>query len=107
MKYTYEMRENIHIKQLKHLKHILATYVYNHCNICNIQMKHLETITETHLKQNMAPPVAIAYLVGNCDSQQATHGCSGEGEWWLDVVKNAMPERSLWTTLRRLEELGG
>jgi hypothetical protein len=24
------------MKQMKHFKQTLATYVYNHCNICNI-----------------------------------------------------------------------
>ena len=57
------------MKQLKYLKHILATYVYSHCNIRNVQMEHLETTSETHLKQNMAPPASMAYLVGNCGSQ--------------------------------------
>jgi uncharacterized pyridoxamine 5'-phosphate oxidase family protein len=45
---------NIQMKHLKHMfetpeiyacnmKHTLATCVYTHCNIRNIQMKHLET----------------------------------------------------------------
>jgi hypothetical protein len=38
---------NIRLKQLKHLKHTLATYVYNHCNICNIKIKHLQHTSET------------------------------------------------------------
>jgi hypothetical protein len=28
-------------KQMKHLEHALATYVYSHYNICSIQIKHL------------------------------------------------------------------
>ena len=67
------------MKQLKHLKNILATYVYSHCNIRNIQMKHMEITSETHLKQNMASPVAMAYLVGNNSSQQATLGAVERG----------------------------
>jgi hypothetical protein len=27
---------------MKHLKHMLSTYVYSHCNICNIMMKHIQ-----------------------------------------------------------------
>ena len=45
---------NIHLKQLKYLEQTLATYVYSHCNICNIliyfcniRMKHLQHISET------------------------------------------------------------
>jgi hypothetical protein len=41
-------------KQIKHLEHTLATYMYNHwiiCNIliyfCNIHMKHLQHTSET------------------------------------------------------------
>jgi hypothetical protein len=55
----------------------------------------------------MAPSIAMAYLVGNCDSQQAVLECSGEGGWRLDVVKNAAPDQSLWTLSRQLEELDG
>ena len=33
-------------KQVKHLKHTLATCVYNHCNICNIDVKHLQHTSE-------------------------------------------------------------
>jgi hypothetical protein len=72
------------MKRVKHMYETtktLATHVYRHWNICNIQMKHLETTFETHLKQNMALPAAMAYLVGNCGSQQAALGCSGEGGW--------------------------
>ena len=46
---------NIHLKkQMKHLEQTLATYVYSHCNICNISiyfctiyMKHLQHAYET------------------------------------------------------------
>ena len=41
-------------KQVKHWEQTFATYVYNHCNICNIQIyfcnihtKHLQHISET------------------------------------------------------------
>jgi hypothetical protein len=34
-------------KQVKHLEHMRATYVYSHCNICNIQTKHLQHTSET------------------------------------------------------------
>jgi hypothetical protein len=41
-------------KQMKHLEHMLATYMYNHCNMCNItiyfcniHMKHLQHTSET------------------------------------------------------------
>jgi hypothetical protein len=66
------------MKQLKHLKHILATYIYIHCNI---QMKLMETTSETHLKQNMASLVAMAYLVENCGSYQAVLGEREDGGW--------------------------
>jgi hypothetical protein len=32
---------NIRMKQMKQLEHTLATYVYSHYNICNIQIKTL------------------------------------------------------------------
>ena len=38
-------------RQMKHLRHafeILATYVYNHCNICNIHKKQLKHTFETN-----------------------------------------------------------
>jgi hypothetical protein len=35
------------MKQLKHLKNTLATYVYSHRNICNILIKHLQHMFET------------------------------------------------------------
>jgi hypothetical protein len=38
---------NIRLKQMKRLEHTLATYVYGHFNICNIQMKHLQHTFET------------------------------------------------------------
>jgi hypothetical protein len=68
---------------MKHIKHtdetteILEIYT---CNIRNIQMKHLEKISETHLKQNIAPPADMAYLVGNYGSQQAALGGAVERE---------------------------
>jgi hypothetical protein len=37
---------NIYLKQIKHLEHTLATYVYSHYNICNIQIKHLQPTSE-------------------------------------------------------------
>jgi hypothetical protein len=44
---TYVMFRKTHMnlrlkKQMKHLEQIVATYVYSHCNICNIYMKHLQ-----------------------------------------------------------------
>jgi hypothetical protein len=42
-------------------------------------MKHFETTSEIHLKQNMTLPTAMTYLVGNCDSLQAVLLCGGEG----------------------------
>jgi hypothetical protein len=38
---------NIRLKQVKHLEHTLATYVYSHYNICNIQIKHMQRLDET------------------------------------------------------------
>jgi hypothetical protein len=38
---------NIRLKRLKHLKHMLETYVYSHNSIWNIQMKHLKHTSET------------------------------------------------------------
>ena len=59
----------------------------------------------------MALPAAMAYLVGNCGSQQAVLGVPWRGRMvagkWLGTVQNATPEQSLWTTSRRLGELGG
>jgi hypothetical protein len=36
------------MKQLKYLEDTLATYVYRHCNICNIQMKHMHDPDEMY-----------------------------------------------------------
>jgi hypothetical protein len=46
---------NVHVKkQMKYLEQMLATYVYNHCNMCNIpiyfcniHIKHLQRTSET------------------------------------------------------------
>jgi hypothetical protein len=35
------------LKQMKHFEQTLATYVYNHCNMCNIHMKHTSKISKT------------------------------------------------------------
>jgi hypothetical protein len=35
------------MKQMKHLEHILTTYVYSHCNRCNIRMKHMQHPNKT------------------------------------------------------------
>jgi hypothetical protein len=50
-KYTCNIRLK---KQMKHLEQTLATYVYNHCNMCNIpfyffniHMKYLQHTSET------------------------------------------------------------
>jgi hypothetical protein len=32
--------------KVKQLKHTLQKYVYNHFNICNIQIKHLQHMSE-------------------------------------------------------------
>jgi hypothetical protein len=34
----------MYLKQVKHLEHVLATYVYSHCNI---EIKHLQHTSET------------------------------------------------------------
>jgi hypothetical protein len=41
------------MKQLKHLENTLATYVYSHCNICNIQMKHMQHPNENICNINL------------------------------------------------------
>jgi hypothetical protein len=45
---------NICLKQMKHLEHTIETYVYSHCNMCNIliyfcniDIKQLQHISET------------------------------------------------------------
>ena len=45
------------MKQLKHLENTLATYVYSHRNICNIQMKQLQ-----HLENTLA-----TYVCSHCN----------------------------------------
>ena len=40
-------------KQLKHFEQTLATYVYSHCNICNIHMKQCN-MRMKHLKHTLA-----------------------------------------------------
>jgi hypothetical protein len=41
------------MKQLKHLENTLATYVYNHYNICNIQIKTYATSKMKHMKHTL------------------------------------------------------
>jgi hypothetical protein len=67
-------------KQMKHWRHTLATYVYNHCNICNIpiyfcnirvkQLKHTSKASETfqiytcnmhHILVRSPPPSALGH----------------------------------------------
>jgi hypothetical protein len=67
-----------HVKHASETTNTLETYT---CNIRNIQMKHLKTTSKTHLKQNMAPPTAMTYLVGKCGSQQAWVTAVGGRAW--------------------------
>jgi hypothetical protein len=46
--------QHIRLEKMKHLEHTLETYVYSHCNMCNvpiyfcnIKMKHLQHPDET------------------------------------------------------------
>jgi hypothetical protein len=39
----------IRLKQMKHVEHTLETYVYSHCNICNIRpFCNIKTKYETY-----------------------------------------------------------
>ena len=106
------------MKQLKHtfetpetfacnMKHTFATCIYSHCNIHNIQMKHLKTYVWN--TWNTISSAATAYLVGNYSSQQAALGCRGRmaAAGQLGAMENAAPEESPWTTPHRRGELGG
>jgi hypothetical protein len=52
---------------MKHLQHMLAIYVYGHCNICNIQIKHLQYTFETaeHSKHTL-----VTYVCSKCNIMQ-------------------------------------
>jgi hypothetical protein len=55
MQHPYEILANICLeKQMRHSDHTLQTYVYSHCNMCNvsiyfynIKMKHLQHLDKT------------------------------------------------------------
>jgi len=68
MKHAFEIAEtfrtyiyNIRLQQMKHIEHTLKTYVFSHCNICNIisfcnikvkqmkHMKHTDEMRETYI----------------------------------------------------------
>jgi len=83
-------------KQVKHLKHTLATCVYNHCNICNIpnyfcniNVKHLQHTNETseHLKHTVATCTFlrnVTLLLGQMENLVAELDASAEvrgGAW--------------------------
>ena len=69
--------------EMKHVEHTLETYVYSHCNMCNImfyfyniniQMKHMK-----HLKHKLVTSVvqmSPCYL----DEVPEQRGQAGEGE---------------------------
>jgi hypothetical protein len=40
---------NIRLKYVKYLEHKLAIYVYSHYNICNIEIKHLQSYNILHV----------------------------------------------------------
>jgi tellurite resistance protein TehA-like permease len=51
MQYIGKHTCNIHLKkQMKHWGQMFATYVYNHCNICNILI-YFSNIHMKHLKR--------------------------------------------------------
>jgi hypothetical protein len=39
---------------MKHLEHTVATYVYSHYNICNIEMKNVQYLDETVIDETLA-----------------------------------------------------
>jgi len=39
---------------MKHLEHKLTTYVYSHCNLCNIQIQHTSEKQLKYLKHTIA-----------------------------------------------------
>jgi hypothetical protein len=51
---------NIHLKQMKHLKYTLTTYVYSYCNICNIQIKTLTTYRKWNILNRYLQHTCIA-----------------------------------------------
>jgi hypothetical protein len=65
MQYLDKHTCNMPEKQMKHYEQKLATYVQNHCNICNvliyfynIHMKHLQCTYDKHVFCNMGEPRA-------------------------------------------------
>jgi hypothetical protein len=83
---------------MKHLEHILATYVYSYCNIynipiyfCNIHIKHLQHTSETfetyacnmHFQQNLVDGQA----------EHCTTGCNARS-WWRRGMTTVVAARS-------------
>jgi hypothetical protein len=77
MQYLDETLANIHLKnEMKHFEHKLETYVYSHCNMCNIsiyfcniKMKHTCNIHMKHLK-HLKHTLATWALLGRMEARQ-------------------------------------
>ena len=78
-------------RQMEHLERALATYVYNHCNMCNItiyffniHMKHLQHISETSetiktYSCNMHFQRNISLLLGRTEARRCVVFTGGSG----------------------------
>jgi hypothetical protein len=64
---------------MKHLEHTLTTYMYNHCNICNIQIKHLQHTSKTHeiYACNIRFQRNIYLLLGRMEARRRETRCRG------------------------------
>ena len=79
---------NIRLKQLKHLKHTLATYVYSHCNICNTRSTFTTSrwnICIIHLKRMKHAVATCAYLLVAPNGRSLTRS--------LTPARSSMPRR--------------
>jgi hypothetical protein len=100
MQYPIKHTSNICLeKQIKHLKQMLATYIYNHCEysisiyFCNIHMKHLQHTFETsETLENRRFQHALSANLGRRVGERSTAqrdltlSCGG-GEWSRDAAE--------------------
>jgi hypothetical protein len=97
---------------MKYLEQMFATYVYSHCNICNIQiyfcnihMKHLQHTSETlkNIRSKHALSANPGRRVGGRSTaqQNPTLGRGGEGGWSRDTAKEVGPETEMATESAR------
>lgn len=99
-KYTCNIRLK---KQMRHLEHTFARYMYSHCEMCNVHLKHLQYSSETpktlETHTLMSPACDDLHILEWANTAQCSMGARGGwprrrgGKWHgqpHDVVKHAM-----------------